>query len=131
MLKAVECYQFFLGWATGVVGGDVLANTTSVGMHPAEGESPVAADALTGYQLVFDAVYTPLQTQLLKVSARLTSSDFLLKFLADSWIPGAVKESRFPCCLPMSKSLRPPLCCLPISVDICPIPSLLGTSLSY
>ena len=61
-----------MDWVTGAVGGDVLANTTAVGMHPAEGESPVAAEALVGYQLVFDAVYTPLQTQLLKVHANST-----------------------------------------------------------
>ena len=31
-----------------------------------EGESPVPASALAGYRLVFDAVYTPLYTRLLK-----------------------------------------------------------------
>ena len=46
---------------------DVLANTTSVGMAPAAGETPVPAAALAGYALVFDAVYTPMQTRLLKV----------------------------------------------------------------
>lgn len=45
----------------------MLVNTTSVGMHPAEGESPVAAAALPQFQVVFDAIYTPLETQLLKV----------------------------------------------------------------
>lgn len=52
----------------GSVSADVLVNTTSVGMHPAECESPVAATALPQFQVVFDAIYTPLQTQLLKVS---------------------------------------------------------------
>ena len=47
--------------------GDVLANTTSVGMAPRDGESPVPASALAGYKLVFDAVYTPLETRLLQV----------------------------------------------------------------
>ena len=46
---------------------DVLANTTSVGMAPAVDETPIAAAALEGYWLVFDAVYTPLETRLLKV----------------------------------------------------------------
>jgi shikimate 5-dehydrogenase len=55
---------------TGEVSGDVLANTTSVGMHPHDDESPVAATHLDGYQLVFDAVYTPMETKLLRVSPR-------------------------------------------------------------
>lgn len=42
-------------------------NTTSVGMHPAEDQSPVAASALAHFSVVFDAIYTPLETQLLKV----------------------------------------------------------------
>ena len=46
---------------------DVLANTTSVGMAPAVSETPVPAAALAQYPLVFDAVYTPLKTRLLKV----------------------------------------------------------------
>ena len=104
--------------ASGAVRGDVLANTTSVGMHPQasrvghakaesqelrwqcmvppntaltcvllaafatsheqllrsanpqEDETPVPAAALPGFQLVFDAVYTPLHTRLLKCAAR-------------------------------------------------------------
>ncbi len=53
----------------GAVTADVLVNTTSVGMHPAVGESPVAAGALPQFQVVFDAIYTPLETQLLKVGS--------------------------------------------------------------
>ena len=55
--------------ASGKVTGDVLVNTTSVGMHPLEDETPVPAAALSGYSLVFDAVYTPLQTRLLREAA--------------------------------------------------------------
>ena len=47
--------------------GDVLANTTSIGMHPLEGASPVSASAVGSFELVFDAVYTPMDTQLLQV----------------------------------------------------------------
>lgn len=54
----------------GGVKADVLANTTSVGMQPAVTESPVQAHMLGGYELVFDAVYTPLETKLLKVRLR-------------------------------------------------------------
>lgn len=52
--------------ASGAVRGDVLINTTSVGMHPQEGETVVPGPALRGYQLVFDAVYTPRRTRLLR-----------------------------------------------------------------
>lgn len=43
---------------------DILANATSVGME--SDELPVPADALHGDLVVFDAVYTPLETQLLR-----------------------------------------------------------------
>lgn len=56
-------------WAAlsrGDIKGDVLANTTSVGMHPKADESPVTKEAAGAFQLVFDAVYNPMETQLLK-----------------------------------------------------------------
>ncbi len=53
----------------GNVCGDVLANTTSVGMAPNDDVSPVPAAALGGFAVVFDAVYTPLETKLLKEAA--------------------------------------------------------------
>ena len=52
----------------GEVKGDVLANTTSIGMHPQEDASPVSSTALASFDLVFDAVYTPMDTRLLQVS---------------------------------------------------------------
>ena len=52
----------------GEVKGDVLANTTSIGMHPQEDASPVSSAALASFDLVFDAVYTPMDTKLLQVS---------------------------------------------------------------
>jgi len=53
---------------------DVLANATSVGMEtdsePTEAdESPVDARALHGDLVVFDAVYTPVETRLLREAA--------------------------------------------------------------
>jgi len=44
----------------------VLANSTSIGMSPNADESPVPARALMGISLVFDAVYTPVDTKLLQ-----------------------------------------------------------------
>jgi 3-dehydroquinate dehydratase/shikimate dehydrogenase len=47
---------------------DVLVNTTPVGMHPQEGISPLAASELN-CSLVFDLIYRPMQTKLLKMAA--------------------------------------------------------------
>ena len=51
---------------SGGVKGDVLANTTSLGMFPDVGDTPVPANALKCFSLVFDAVYNPLETRLLR-----------------------------------------------------------------
>jgi len=53
----------------GRVTGDVLGNSTSVGMAPGVEETPVPAAALAGFRLVFDAVYTPRATRLLRDAA--------------------------------------------------------------
>ena len=50
----------------GKVKYDVLMNSTSVGMHPKEGVSPVQKQVLIPGTVVFDAVYNPLQTKLLQ-----------------------------------------------------------------
>jgi len=44
----------------------VLVNTTSVGMQPNDGESPVPEHVTSSFKVVFDAVYTPLHTKLLR-----------------------------------------------------------------
>ncbi|KAK4774424.1 hypothetical protein SAY86_009359 [Trapa natans] len=44
----------------------ILANTTSIGMQPKFDETPVPKLALKHYSLVFDAVYTPKITRLLR-----------------------------------------------------------------
>ncbi|PIN14374.1 Pentafunctional AROM protein [Handroanthus impetiginosus] len=46
--------------------GMILANTTSIGMQPKVDETPVSKEALRYYELVFDAVYTPKITRLLR-----------------------------------------------------------------
>jgi shikimate dehydrogenase len=45
---------------------DLLVNATSVGMHPVEGETPVPQDALHPRMAVYDIVYNPLETRLLR-----------------------------------------------------------------
>ncbi|XP_047338252.1 bifunctional 3-dehydroquinate dehydratase/shikimate dehydrogenase, chloroplastic isoform X2 [Impatiens glandulifera] len=46
--------------------GMILANTTSIGMQPKVDETPISKQALRHYELVFDAVYTPKITRLLR-----------------------------------------------------------------
>ncbi|MDP2920720.1 MAG: shikimate dehydrogenase [Dehalococcoidia bacterium] len=45
---------------------DILVNATSVGMTPGANESPFPADLLCASLLVFDIVYNPLETRLLR-----------------------------------------------------------------
>ncbi len=48
---------------------DLLVNTTPLGMHPQVDASPVGAEELQPRALVFDTVYRPLETQLLREAA--------------------------------------------------------------
>jgi shikimate dehydrogenase len=50
-------------------GADLLVNATSVGMYPVADESPVPPNLLAKVQLVFDIVYNPIKTKLLKDAA--------------------------------------------------------------
>jgi len=50
-------------------GADLLVNATSVGMSPADNDSPVPAPLLEKVPVVFDIVYNPLKTRLLKEAA--------------------------------------------------------------
>lgn len=45
---------------------DLLINATSVGMHPNEDETPVPKECLHERLIVFDIVYNPIETRLLK-----------------------------------------------------------------
>ena len=45
---------------------DLIIHCTPVGMHPKENASLVPADLFKSHQVVFDVVYTPLKTKLLK-----------------------------------------------------------------
>jgi shikimate dehydrogenase len=45
---------------------DLIVNTTSVGMHPNEDETPLPAHLLRAGQTVYDIVYNPLETRLLR-----------------------------------------------------------------
>ena len=54
----------FEGLASALVRADMLINATSVGMNSQE--TPVPAQLLKPDLVVFDAVYTPVKTRLLK-----------------------------------------------------------------
>lgn len=45
---------------------DMIVNTTSVGMRPLENETPISVENITDKQIVFDIVYAPFETKLLK-----------------------------------------------------------------
>ncbi len=45
---------------------EVIVNCTSIGMHPNVDESPVPADCINKSMAVFDTVYNPIETLLLK-----------------------------------------------------------------
>ncbi len=49
--------------------GAVVVNCTSIGMWPHANDSPIPSEALKGCRLVFDLVYNPLETELLKQAA--------------------------------------------------------------
>ena len=48
---------------------DLIVHCTPVGMHPKEGVSLIPVNLFRPEQVVFDAVYTPLKTQLIKDAA--------------------------------------------------------------
>lgn len=49
-----------------VPAADIIINCTPVGMHPKVDASLVPAELFNKYQVVFDVVYTPIQTRLLR-----------------------------------------------------------------
>lgn len=45
---------------------DIIFNATPVGMHPKDNESPIPKELITSKHTVFDAIYTPYETKLLR-----------------------------------------------------------------
>ena len=45
---------------------DIIVNTTSIGMHPNENESPIQKELLNPNHIIFDVVYNPLKTKLIQ-----------------------------------------------------------------
>ena len=52
--------------ATAMADADVIIHCTPIGMHPKEDASLVPAELFRPGQVVFDVVYNPLETKLLK-----------------------------------------------------------------
>ncbi|MHA1985552.1 MAG: shikimate dehydrogenase [Promethearchaeota archaeon] len=50
---------------------DILINATSVGMHPKVEETPISKDLLHNELFVFDVVFNPLETKLMKEAAEI------------------------------------------------------------
>ena len=48
--------------------GDILVNTTPVGMYPNTGKSVVDASVIRRFQIAADIVYNPLMTEFLKIA---------------------------------------------------------------
>ncbi|MFC2018779.1 shikimate dehydrogenase [Chloroflexota bacterium] len=63
-IKALEMTEANLAGA--LAGADILVNATSVGMSPHVEGTPVPAGLLRGGLTIFDVVYNPLQTRLLR-----------------------------------------------------------------
>jgi len=55
--------------ALAAMSAEIVINCTSVGMHPNVEATPVPAGALAGVSMVFDTVYNPLETRLLREAA--------------------------------------------------------------
>jgi 3-dehydroquinate dehydratase/shikimate dehydrogenase len=53
------------------IDADVLINASSVGMHPKVDEAPVPREMLRPSMMVFDAVYNPIETRLLREAREL------------------------------------------------------------
>ncbi|WP_028579535.1 shikimate dehydrogenase [Desulfogranum japonicum] len=65
LAQALQC-QWIPQEALAACTGDILINTTTVGMTPNVDRSPFPATQLRYFQVVMDIVYAPLETQLLK-----------------------------------------------------------------
>ena len=49
-----------------VKNADIIINATAIGLHPADNKTPVAKKFITKRQIVFDVVYSPYETKLLR-----------------------------------------------------------------
>lgn len=50
--------------------GDIIINTTPVGMYPNNDDSPVSEDIIKKYDVLVDLIYNPLETEFLKMGIK-------------------------------------------------------------
>lgn len=53
------------------ISGDILVNTTPVGMYPNIGESPVSEEVISKFNVLVDIIYNPMLTEFLSIGKRL------------------------------------------------------------
>ncbi|MDO8609440.1 MAG: shikimate dehydrogenase [bacterium] len=68
LAKEFNCEGYGLNKLELVKDVDVIINSTTVGMHPLENESPVPEEFIQSNHVVFDIVYVPYETKLLKIA---------------------------------------------------------------
>lgn len=66
LAKDFKCEYFSLDEIKNVNKTDIIINTTSVGLHPQIDETPLPKKFISDKHIVFDAVYVPYETRLLK-----------------------------------------------------------------
>ncbi|OGK19041.1 shikimate dehydrogenase [Candidatus Roizmanbacteria bacterium RIFCSPHIGHO2_01_FULL_39_8] len=65
-----ECEATSLSNKLTIQQANILINATPIGMHPYESKTPMDTSLITKNHIVFDAVYIPYETQLLKVARK-------------------------------------------------------------
>jgi len=66
LAEEFQCQATDLGRDSEIKDFDIIINTTSVGMKPLEKETPIPTEFINDKQIVFDIVYVPHETKLLR-----------------------------------------------------------------
>jgi shikimate dehydrogenase len=66
LAEEFNCQYATLDELNSIKNMDIIFNATSIGLHPNETQTPLPKEYITSKHIVFDAIYTPYQTQLLK-----------------------------------------------------------------
>ena len=66
LAKEFNCLSGDLNNQEEIKNFDIIINTTSVGMKPLEKETPIPTEFISARQIVFDIVYVPFETKLLR-----------------------------------------------------------------
>lgn len=66
LAKEFNCQETNLSVESEIGNFDIIINTTSVGMKPLDDQTPITVKYLTEKQIIFDIVYDPFETKLLR-----------------------------------------------------------------